>query len=66
MGKSAFDAFTNHRGDSFFAVALGLSGDPAASTLHMQLNSHVDRMLPLGDELLVALLKPADHTSACD
>jgi hypothetical protein len=59
-GKSDFDAIENHRQDSFFAEALGLSAVPAASTLRMQLDAQADGLLPLADELSVALLKNAD------
>jgi len=39
--------------------ALGLSAFPAASTLRMQLVAQAERLLPLTDELTVALLKNA-------
>jgi len=58
-GKSDFDAIENHRQDGFFAEALGLSSVPAASTLRMQLDAQADGLLPLADELSVALLKNA-------
>lgn len=58
-GKSDFDAIENHRQDGFFVEALGLSAVPAASTLRMQLDAQAERLLPLADELTVALLKNA-------
>ncbi len=58
-GKSDFDAIENHRQDGFFAEALGLSAVPAASTLRMQLDAQAEGLLPLADELSVALLKNA-------
>jgi hypothetical protein len=58
-GKSDFDAIENHREDGFFVEALGLSAVPAASTLRMQLDAQAERLLPLTDELTVALLKNA-------
>jgi len=58
-GKSDFDAIKNHRQDGFFAEALWLSSAPAASAMRMQLDAQADRLLPLADELSVALLKNA-------
>jgi len=58
-GKSDFDAIENHRQDGFFAEALWLSSAPAASAMRMQLDAQADRLLPLADELSVALLKNA-------
>jgi len=58
-GKSDFDAIENHRQDGFFLEALSLSAVPAASTLRMQLDAQAERLLPLTDELSVALLKNA-------
>ena len=59
LGKTDFDAIENHRNDGFFAEALGLSAVPAASTLRTQLDVHAKDLLPLTDELSVALLKNA-------
>lgn len=58
-GKSDYDAIENHRGDGFFANALGISCVPAASTLRTQMDARAHELACHTDELPVTLLKNA-------
>lgn len=57
QGKTGIDAIEYPRQDGLVVEVLGISAVPDASTLRMQLDAQANKLLPLTDNLSVAMLK---------
>ena len=56
QGKNDFDAIEAHRGDDFFARALGVGCVPSSPTLRQRMDTHAASWFTLAGELNLALL----------
>ncbi|MBI4332544.1 MAG: IS1380 family transposase, partial [Chloroflexi bacterium] len=59
MGKSDFEAVTNHREDDYFRESLGIGRVPSAETLRQRMDEVAAALRPLADGCTVEFLRKA-------